>query len=55
MDLVHRYGESCRSNSHADSGRLYSQIVRALEGPGDDEERPPGPEAERALERIGQL
>ena len=37
LNLVHRYGEACRREDHEQAGRLYSEIVRAVQ---DDEEAP---------------
>jgi hypothetical protein len=40
LGLVHRYGEACRREEHADAGSLYSQIVRALDtAPVESEDR----------------
>jgi hypothetical protein len=52
LNLVHRYGEACRREQHEVAGRLYSQIVRAIQ---DDEEspRPSSEEDERgALDPV---
>jgi hypothetical protein len=42
LGLVHRYGEACRRDEHAQAGLLYSEIVRALDGsaPAEDDELP---------------
>jgi len=42
MDLVHRYGRACGDLDYETAGRLYSQIVRAIQ----DNEEPPRPSSE---------
>lgn len=44
MDLVHRYGRACGEQDHVRAGRLYSEIVRAIQ---DDENAPCPAEAEQ--------
>jgi hypothetical protein len=50
-DLVHRYGRACGEQDHYRAGRLFSEIVRAIQ---DDEEAPRPSEMEDRGAVVGE-